>query len=77
MRESKIFEFIIFVPAFWASWISGKTIISHLPYPPKELYTSISTLAQMLVLTLLNNEFGVEFRIFNINSLSRRVKTNV
>ena len=41
----------------------------------KELYTSISTLAQKLVLTLLNNEFilkipnVVDFIIFDINSL--------
>ena len=42
------------------------------PYYLKELYTSISTLAQTLVLTLLNNEFIL--KILNSTPFGRKIR---
>ena len=41
-------------------------------YILKELYTSISTLAQKLVLTLLNNE--CEIKILNLTPFGRKIR---
>ena len=47
----------------WLTWSSFKSITNLLPL--QELYTSISTLAQKLVLTLVNNELILEKSKFN------------